>query len=144
MRRRGRSAAGFTLLEVLVATAIMGIATVSLLSALTTSLSNASRITESDRAALLARQKMDELLIAPDVRVNTEIDGGWDPSMTGGIPVGWRAMATVFEAPPGNLPPGTRVIERVEVEVWWQDGNNRRSYKLSGYRIARPGAPGQV
>lgn len=139
-----RHTAGFTLLEVLVATAIMGIATVSLMSALTTSLRNASRITETDRAALLARQKMDELLVAPGLPVNSEIDGAWDPSVTGGIPVNWRAMATVFEAPPGNLPPGTRVIERLEVEVSWMDGPNRRSYKLSGYRIARPGFPGQL
>ncbi len=139
---RPASRSGFTLLEVLVATAIMGIATVSLLSALTTSLRNASRITETDRAALLARQKMDELLVAPGLPLNTELDGGWDPSLTGGVPVAWRAMATVFEAPPAATP-ATRVVERVEVEVWWQDGANRRSFKLGGYKIARPGVPGQ-
>ena len=54
---------GFTLLEVLVATTIMAIAVVGLLSALSTSLRNASRLTDYDRAALVARRKMDELLL---------------------------------------------------------------------------------
>jgi prepilin-type N-terminal cleavage/methylation domain-containing protein len=136
----GRARGGFTLLEVLVATAIMAIATTTLLTALTTSLRNASRITDTDRAELLARQKMDELLATPYLPLNSEIDGGWDPSMTGGVEAGWRAMTTVFEAPPG-APPSMRVLERVELEVWWKNGDNRQSFKLGGYKISRP-APG--
>ena len=53
---------GFTLLEVMVATTIMGIAVVTLLSALSTSVRNATRLTDYDRAVLLARAKMDALL----------------------------------------------------------------------------------
>lgn len=132
-----RARAGFTLLEVLVATAIMAIATTTLLSALTTSLRNASRITDTDRAALLARQKMDELLATPYLPLNQELDGAWDPSLTGGVPAGWRAMVTVFEAPPA-APPSMRVLERVEMEVWWNNGNTRQSFKLGGYKIGRP------
>jgi len=49
MRRRG-----FTLLEMLVASAIMGIAVTALLASLSASLHNAARLTEYDRAALLA------------------------------------------------------------------------------------------
>ncbi len=54
---------GFTLLEMLVATAIMGIAVVALLANISTSMQNASRLTDYDRAALLAKRKMDELLL---------------------------------------------------------------------------------
>ena len=52
---------GFTLLEVMVATTIMAIAVVGLLSSLSASLRNAARLTDNDRSALLARRKMDEL-----------------------------------------------------------------------------------
>ena len=55
--------AGFTLLEVLVATTIMAIAVSGLLASLSTSLRVASRLTDYDRATLLAREKMDELLV---------------------------------------------------------------------------------
>ena len=54
---------GFTLLEMLVATVIMGMAVVGLLSNISTSLQHASRLIEHDRAALAARRTMDELLV---------------------------------------------------------------------------------
>ena len=46
---------GFTLLEVLVATLIMGIAIAGILSAISASSRNAARLTQYDRAVLLAR-----------------------------------------------------------------------------------------
>jgi general secretion pathway protein I len=51
---------GFTLLEVLVATTLMAIAITGLLGALRVSLTNASRLTETDRAAALARRPLDD------------------------------------------------------------------------------------
>lgn len=140
MTRTNPSTRGFTLLEVLVATAIMAIATVTLLSALTTSLRNAGRITDADRAALLARQKMDELLLTPSLPLNGELSGAWDPSITGGVPAGWRAMITPLDVPPGATPT-TRILERVEMEVWWMSGPNRQTYHLNGYKIGRQQPP---
>ena len=61
--RRAHSKSGFTLLEVLVATLIMGIAVAGILSGMAGALRNAARLTDYDRATLLAKQKMDELLI---------------------------------------------------------------------------------
>ena len=46
---------GFTLLEVLIATLIMGVAVVGLLSAISTSMRSAARLTDYDRVAILAR-----------------------------------------------------------------------------------------
>ena len=62
---------GFTLLEVLVATAIMGIAVAGLIAGLSQSVKNASRLTDYDRAAMLARTKMNDLLLD----VNLPFDG---------------------------------------------------------------------
>jgi general secretion pathway protein I len=127
---------GFTLLEVLVATAIMAIAVTGLLTSLNTSLRNASRVTNVDRAALLARQKMDELLVAPKLPKNTVIEGGWDPALTGALPAGWRARLGDFEKPIG-AGPGTEMLQRIDLEVWWDNNGNHQSFQLIAYKIGK-------
>jgi general secretion pathway protein I len=125
---------GFTLLEVLVATVIMGVAVVGLLSNLSTSLQNAARLTDYDRAAMLAKRTMDELLLQPRLPKFTVIERSWDPAAVG-VTGGWRARVTPFEMPPG-AGPGTRILERIELEVWWMSGAQRRTVTLDGYRSA--------
>jgi len=123
---------GYTLLEVLVATAIFGIAAVGILSALSTSTRNAYRITERDRAVLLARGKMDELLATPRLPKNLPLEGLWDPTLTGRIPCGWMANVSTFEA--GARSEGEDALERVQLQVWCGTDDNRRSFDLVGYR----------
>ena len=65
---------GFTLLEVLVATVIMGIAVTGLIVGLSQSVKNASRLSDYDGAAMLARTKMNDLLL--DVSCRSR-GGGW-------------------------------------------------------------------
>src|SRR5712691_7500245 len=95
---------GFTLLEVLVATLIMGIAISGILSGLSGAARNASRLTDHDRATLLAKHKMDELLVDRTAPRNQELAGEFDPAVSGGVRTGWRARVAPFEAPPGNGP----------------------------------------
>jgi type II secretion system protein I len=90
--RRG----GFTLLEMLVATLIMGIAVVGLLSNISTSLQHASRLADYDRAALVARRKMNELLLDSRLPKGILVSGQFDPAATG-VAGGWRAQMTSFE-----------------------------------------------
>ena len=131
---------GFTLLEVMVATTIMGIAVVTLLSALSTSVRNATRLTDYDRATLLARQKMDELLVDQKAPRNIPFEGPFNPAQSGGITGGWRARVAPFEAVPGSGP-GNWGVDRVELEIWWMNGTTRRSFSLEGFRrtILQPG-----
>jgi len=124
---------GFTLLEMLVATLIMGMAVVGLMSAITTSMRNASRVTNRDRAALLARSKMDELLVDSRFPLDTVVQGNFDPSLTGGVEGGWRARLTRFEMPPEPAP-GRHALDRMELEIWWLSNGERRTFALSGYR----------
>ena len=122
---------GFTLLEVLVATLIMAIAVTGLLSALSTSLRNASRLTDADRAAMLARHKMDELLIAPRLPKHVLLQGPLD-----GVRGGWKAMVKPFELPP-NAGPGATVLEQIELQIWWDTGGSEpRTFTLQAYRPA--------
>ena len=129
---------GFTLLEVMVATTIMAIAVVGLLSSLSASLRNAARLTDYDRSALLARRRMDELLLDRRLPRFATDEGNWDLSATG-VEGGWRARITPFDAPPG-AGAGVAVLDRVELEVWWTKGGFRRSFTLEGFRrgILRP------
>jgi general secretion pathway protein I len=124
---------GFTLLEVLVATMIMAIAVTGLLSALSTSIGNAARLTDYDRAALLGRQKMDELLIADKLPKLTPFEGTWAPDIAGDLRAGWRARLSPFEMPP-TAGPGTPYLERVELEIWWMNGEKQRTLSLEGFR----------
>jgi len=130
--RRGDG--GFTLLEVLVATLIMGIAVAGVLAAISTSMRNASRLTDYDRAAMLARSKMDELLLEPRLPLQRVIEGPIDPSLMGGASGGWRARMTPFEKPP-QAGPGAQVMNRVELEIWWMSGDQRRSFNLEAFRV---------
>ncbi len=140
MRRRG-----FTLLEMLVATAIMGFAVVGLLSNMSTSLRNAALLTGYDRAAVLAREKMDELLLDRRLPPFAWLQGTFDRSLTGDAGIGWRARLTPFEVPPG-AGPGTAILERVELIVSWGPEGRQRTLSLDGYRrgkLPAQGAPGQ-
>ena len=133
-----RSRRGFTLIEVMVATTIMGIAVVTLLSALSTSVRNATRLTDYDRAVLLARAKMDALLVDPALPPQTLMEQPLDPALLGGARGGWRAQVTPFEQGPGDRPG----LERVQLEVWWMSGSQRRSFGLEGFRrTVLPQAP---
>lgn len=138
MRRVSR---GFTLLEVLVATALMAVAVTGLLGALRASMSNAARLVESERALALARRQMEELLVTRPLPKGEPIEGRFAPEETGGVEAGWRAWVTPFEGmvlQPGTAPPaGTRILERIRLEVWWADGSRRRSLHLTAYRGAR-------
>jgi general secretion pathway protein I len=126
-----RRKAGFTLLEVLVATVIMAVAVAGLLGNLSTSLRNASRLTEADRIAIAARRVMDELLTAPALPRLAPVSGRFDEAT--GIEGGWRARVAQFEAQP-NAGPGAHVLDRIELEIWWMSGGERRTFALEAFR----------
>jgi len=124
---------GFTLLEVLVATLIMGIAVAGILSGMAGASRNAARLTDYDRATLLAKQKMDELLLDREAPRNQDLAAEFNPALTGGVRSGWRARVTPFEAVPGANG-NSWDLDRVELEIWWMSGATRRSYALEGFR----------
>jgi general secretion pathway protein I len=124
---------GFTLLEMVVATAIMGIAIVGLLSGISGAARNAARLREHDRAVQLARLRMNEILLDDRFPRGAEVDGTFDASLSGGVPSGWRARRSIYEMPPAPAP-GAFALDRIQLEVWWMSGPVRRTFALDGYR----------
>jgi general secretion pathway protein I len=124
---------GFTLLEMIVATTILGIAVVGLLSGLAGITRNAARLREYDRAAQLARLRMNELLADYKFPRNQQIAGEFAPEINGGTEAGWRAMVTTSEISP-VLVFNDFALDRADLEVWWISGGQRRSIRLEGYR----------
>ncbi len=136
---------GFTLLEMVVATLIMAIAVVGLLSGISGATRNAIRLRDYDRAVQLARLRMNDRLMDYGLARDTVVSGLFDPDQTGGIETGWRAHLTNFEMPPFPAP-GQLALDRIELEVWWGSGDRRRMFALEAFRsrVLKPGdvAPG--
>ena len=131
---------GFSLLEMIVATALTGLTVVGLLSLTSQSLSNSARIREYDRAAMLARTQMDELLTVDPPVLNQPLEGAIDPL------TGWQARITPVEVDINTNVGGT-LLARVDLTIWWQSDGRRKTFLLEGYRRVRidpSTAPGEL
>lgn len=131
---------GFSLLEMIVATALTGLTVVGLLSLTSQSLSNSARIREYDRAAMLARTRMDELLTVDPPVLNQPLQGAIDPL------TGWEARITPVEVDV-NANVGGTLLARVDLTIWWRSDGRRKTFPLEGYRRVRidPAiAPGEL
>ena len=118
----------------MVATVIMGIAVAGLIAGLSQSVKNASRLADYDRAAMLARTKMNDLVLDVTLPFDGTVEGKFEPDQSGGVPSGWRASLRPFDLPP-KAGPGTEILQRIALELWWEPAQGtRRSIQLETYR----------
>jgi len=140
--------AGFTLLEVVVALAIVAIALVPLLRLHLLSLDATVRAQDLTTAVLLAQGRMAAMRAFPDPG---EEDGTFeDPELTrfrwhttvteytlggsGSVSSPGSGSSTSPGSPSGSGPETTSVeVRRIEVTVRWTDGQGERSYTLEAY-----------
>ena len=110
-----RRANGFTLLEVLVAMALVGIAVAALMSGIAGSLRNLDRAAAHERGLLLARSQMNRLLVEQRLepgRLQGTLDGGyrWAADVRQWNPAG--AAQALFDP---RLPP----LMLVRLTLFW-------------------------
>jgi type II secretory pathway pseudopilin PulG len=117
----------------IVATTILGVAVVGLLSGLAGVTRNAARLREYDRAAQLARLRMNDLLADYKAPHNQVLSGSFPREISGGTEAGWNARVTTAEVPPAPIA-NDFALDRIDLEVWWMAGSQRRSFKLESYR----------
>jgi general secretion pathway protein I len=128
MTARSR-AGGFTLLEIAVALAIVGIGMVACMQVFSGSLQLQGRASRQTRAVMRARTEMDKIIFDPPKKLQTEITS----------PEGFHTRITVRPAKvPDEVPPppdDTDIEEDqlpryVQVDVDWEDGRGTKTYSL--------------
>ena len=126
--------AGFTLLEVSVALAILGVGIVTCLQLFSGALRIEDRASRQSLAVLAARGAMDALLWLPEINDHTE-------ERT--TPEGFHVKTTIRHAgaedgiilPDPDLQ-SDQALRYLEVTVTWQDGRGSKTYTLHSLRMA--------
>ncbi|HUR70457.1 MAG TPA: prepilin-type N-terminal cleavage/methylation domain-containing protein [Candidatus Limnocylindrales bacterium] len=130
-----QSTAGFTLLEVMVAMAIVGFGVVTLLEIFSLGLRLGSRSNVHTEAVAYSARVMDELLARPKLRDGSE-------SGTLASTNRWRAqIQTLRDATPSLNLGSNWELKEIGVEMTVPEGDQERRVELKTLRLARKGNP---
>lgn len=125
-----RQRAGFTLIEVMVAVAIVAIALVPLLRLHLISLDSTIWSQDYTTAVMLAQEKLAEIPAAPEAG---EDKGAFnDPALSR---FSWLSLVGEEEEVVLGTDTEPLVVQRVEVTIFWEAGRGSRSYKLEAYAV---------
>jgi prepilin-type N-terminal cleavage/methylation domain-containing protein len=130
---------GFTLLEVLVAMAILGIGLIVIIELFSGGLRLGRTSEEYTRAVGYARMKLEEISLAKTLEEGIE-EGEFDREYR------WQVEVKKVDL----LPPGRETIYQpavtlywVRIEVLWQSGIRERATALESYRVLKAEESGQ-
>ena len=137
-RCRARREAGFTLIEVVVALALLGLVLAVLTGTVRTGLAGASRAAAIAPPLALAEAKLATVGVTEPLV--TGATNGTEPSG-----IAWRVSVEAFDDDgfdgPSSDAPGLPKLYRVRVTATWQQGGVPRSLSLDSLRLARPSRP---
>jgi general secretion pathway protein I len=121
--RRRRSAHGFTLIEMIVATFLLAIGAVAALACISSATRTAGIAREYTQAALLAQQKFAEIEAQPDTLSGGDQTGEFGDEYPG---YSWQQTTetTSFSS-----------LVRVTLTIEWQSGARRRSAQFATYEM---------
>lgn len=120
---------GFTLIEVVVALAILGISLGLAMRLISASLHKVRLIAEHSSAVALADSKMSELLLDDEAAQPGELVGVFDENYR------WRAL--IEELPPEEVdsPQVLTKLLRIRLDVYWLDRGREQAYSLETLKI---------
>ena len=128
-------AAGFTLLEVVVAMTIVGIGVVTLLEIFSTGLRLGSRSSAATEAMTYGRQAMDTILL------RRKIDEGAQQGSLDGR-TRWKLGVEPVSQPSDALSLSSPwELTEITLDVWVADGRRERPVELRTYRLVRKNSP---
>lgn len=126
--------AGISLLEVLIAVALLGVCFSAIFSGLSTALRSLGRIDAHDQAVAFATQKLNELAL------DAAFAPGQTRSGTGDSGLRWQARAALDEDRPGPAEDRPVQLVRLRVEVSWTTMRGEQSYSLETLKLRIPDA----
>jgi len=123
---RNPQSEGFTLLEVLVATAILGIAVAALMSGFSGSLRNMARAGDYERVLLLGREQLNRMLIEGPLEAGST-RGRWDDNTRWEAEVArWDPGGRADRPRDAQLPP----VAVIRLTVFWKASAGEKSVTL--------------
>lgn len=125
-----RGSPGFTLIEILVAMVILTLCLVVIMELFSESLKGGRVSQEYIQAVFHAREKMEEILIAPELSVGS-MEGRFPDSTL------WKVEITPFEEDESAMLAGSVRLFRVALEVKWKQGRRQRDITLKTLTMAR-------
>ena len=133
---RAGARAGFTLLEIAVALAILGVGVVTCLEIFSASLRIQDRASRETRAVLAGRAAMDALLFQPEISDHSECRPSAEGYKTC-VEVRHAGPQDGIETDDSDMGIASDVSLRyLQVDVYWQDGNGAKTYTLKSLRAA--------
>src|SRR5213594_4648046 len=122
---------GFTLMEVLVAASVLGIAATALFGLLSKSLSNLRKVEDLHRYELAAQDLMNRVLLQQTLPAPATAEGAID-----NLGANWSVKITPWAPPTLEKKPGQAVL-KVEVEVTWPGVSSQRNIAVESLKAAK-------
>jgi len=129
------STTGFTLIEIVVALAILGIGLTVIIELFSGGLRLGRTSEEYTRAMGYARMKMEEIISKRNIEEGTD-EGDFDKTFR------WRVDVKKIDLPPVDKNPDLKppvYLFQVKVNILWKSGSKERSASLETYKTGKSG-----
>ena len=133
--RRERDEAGVSLLEILMAIALLGISFAAIFSGLSAALRTTDRLGLFDRGNDYAARKLSELMLDPSLAAG-QVRSGVSPSG-----ISWQARTQLMDSRPLFDPKKPAQLVRIILEVSWRTRSGGQSLNLETLKLCIPEPP---